>query len=73
MTLIASLHASATAFDSIGLDHSAETCRALARDCAAMADTFGDDAAHALYRHWTTQMAERATDKLFQHHMRNVA
>ena len=63
MTCVASLNASATAFDALGLTHSADMCRDLARDCAAMADTFGADKGEALYRNWTTQMAVRAVEK----------
>ena len=63
MTCLASLTASAETFDVLGLTFDAETCRDLARDCAAISNTFGSDKAEALYRNWTTQMAVRAEQK----------
>ena len=64
MSNIESLMASATTFDVLGLTFDAETCRDLARDCAAISNTFGSDKAEALYRDWTTQMAVRAVSKI---------
>ena len=66
MTCVSSLNASAEAFDAVGLAHDAHVCRRLAVDCAAMSDTLGPDAAHALYRNWTTEMAIRATAKTLE-------
>jgi hypothetical protein len=60
MSCVQSLSASATAFDALGLTHSAEFARSLARDCAAISDTFGSDRAEALYRTWTSEIATRA-------------
>lgn len=66
MTALLSLTASAEAFEHIGLDHDALCCRNMARDCAGMAEAIGEDAANALYRHWASEMAERATVKAIE-------
>lgn len=61
---IASLTASAEAYEAIGMERDAHICRMLARDCAGMADILGSDAAEALYRAWTSEQAERVTAKV---------
>jgi hypothetical protein len=73
MSILASLHASETAFRAIGLEPSAETCRRLARQCAVLSDLFGPDMARALYEHKATELAVRAVDKTQQYNMRSAA
>ena len=63
MNAIASLTASAQAFEAIGEHHAAEMCRQMAEDCKS-AGILGEP----LYRNWASQMAERATVRCQKFH-----